>query len=125
MPLSTFARNELLDALLATGAAYVSTAVYVSLHTADPGLTGTSEFTGGGYARAGDTAMDVAVAGASANTGTVSFTNMPVLTANYFGLWDAVSAGNFLGGAALTTPRTFTGGENASFAAGDLDVTMT
>ncbi len=50
MSLSTFAKNKILDYLL-KGIAFTVNPVYVSLHTATPGLTGASEVSGGSYAR--------------------------------------------------------------------------
>jgi hypothetical protein len=39
----------------------------------------------------------------------VSITVPASTTVAYFGLWDAVSGGNYYGGAALPTPETYTG----------------
>ena len=43
MPISTYAGNLVLDWLLSTAAATRPTTWSLSLHTADPGLTGTDE----------------------------------------------------------------------------------
>lgn len=105
----------------------LTTTCYVSLHTADPADTGTSEVTGGSYARVGPVtfanagnnptvASNSAIltfAAATANWGTVT----------HFGTWDASSAGNFRGSGALSTPKAVNSGDTARFAAGALTIT--
>ena len=44
--------------------------------------------------------------------------------ATHFGLWDAASAGNFLGGAALDTAKTVLSGDTAEFASQAITVSM-
>lgn len=122
MSLSNFAENELLDALLGNGT-YNSTATHVSLHTADPGETGTSEVTGGSYGRQ-SAAFGAAAGGTTSNTGTLSFTTMPAVTVTHVGIWDASTGGNFLIGGALTASRTLNGGDTFQIATGDLDVSL-
>lgn len=123
MSLSNFLENELLDAALGLGT-YNSTAVYVSLHTADAGETGASEVTGGSYARQGPETFSAAASGASDNDSQIDFTNMPAVTVTHVGLWDAATAGNFLWSGALTTSRTLSAGDTFRIAAGDLDVSL-
>lgn len=76
---------------------------YISVHTADPGLTGTSEATGGSpaYARklttwTGGTADGVV-------TGSEVTHNLPAGTYSYIGIWSAATAGTYIGGAAITS----------------------
>lgn len=76
---------------------------WISLHTADPGVTGASEATGGtpAYARkqtawAGG-ASDGVVAGSA-----VSF-DVPAGTYTHIGVWSASTAGTFVGGFALSS----------------------
>lgn len=80
--------------------------VYVSLHTADPGTTGTSEVTGGSYAR-------VLGTWTSGTTGTLSMAtltfNVPAGTFTHAGLWSASTSGTFRDKAALT-PSVTVGG---------------
>lgn len=123
MSIGNFLENELLDAALANGT-YVTTNVYVSLHTADPGETGTSEVTGGSYGRQGPESFSAAAAGASANSTQIDFTSMPAVTVTHVGLWDAATGGNFLWGGALDTSRTLNSGDTFRIAVGDLDVTL-
>ena len=79
-------------------------AAYVSLHSADPGTTGTSELTGGSpaYARKAAT-WAAASAGERALSADLTFDVAAGSTVAYFGLWDAATAGNFLGGFAVTS----------------------
>lgn len=70
----------------------------VSLHTADPGTSGASEVTGGGYARKTTTwaggVADGAVAGSQ-----VEF-DVPAATITHFGVW---SGSTFLWGQSITS----------------------
>lgn len=105
----------------------LTTTAYVSLHTGDPGNTGATEVSGGAYARQGP--ITFANAGAnptvSSNSAIVTF---PVATGSwgtvaYFGVWDAVTAGNFRGSGAVTTPKAVNNGDTARFIAGALTIT--
>lgn len=103
------------------------TSAYISLHTADPGLTGTSEVAGGAYARQGpttfsNTGSEPTVA---ANTAIITY---PAATAawgtiSYFGLWDAPTGGNYRGSGAVTTPQGINSGDTARFVVGALTIT--
>jgi hypothetical protein len=76
--------------------AYGTNAAYASLHTADPGTTGTSEVTGGApaYARKALTWTAGSVDGIV--TASATF-DVPATTATtHAGLWTAVTGGTFL-----------------------------
>lgn len=78
---------------------------YISAHTADPGTTGTSEVTGGSYAR-----QQTTWGAASAGSRVGSQVSIPIpasTTVAYWGIWSAVSAGTFLGGFALAANEVF------------------
>lgn len=98
MALSTFAKNEAADAV-------ATVAAWASLHSADPGATGASEISGGSpaYARVAVT-WDPASGGiVAADTGTpIEFDVASGTTVRYGGLWDAATAGNWIGGDAVT-----------------------
>ena len=105
----------------------LTTTAYVSLHTADPGDAGASEISGSAYARQGP--VTFANAGnnptVASNSAIVTF---PVATGSwgtvaYFGVWDAVTAGNFRGSGAVTTPKAVNSGDTARFIAGALTIT--
>jgi len=76
------------------------------------------------YARTSATFATTAVNGHVKNTVTVSFPPAAAVAASYtvpfFGVWDAATGGNFLGGAALDTEKTVEDGTVLSFAVGDL-----
>lgn len=94
-------------------------APYVSLHTADPGSTGTSEATGGSpaYSReltAFDTAGVEGPLGASQPAtvgvawGEATF-DLPAGTYTHYGYWSAATAGTFIGGFALPSSIVLSG----------------
>ena len=121
---STFWRDAVLNLLRNTAVTEFN--AYVSLHTADPGLTGTDEVTGGSYAR------QLASFGAPADGGggrqidnpaAISFTLMPAVTVTHVGIWDALTAGNFIYGDVLTASQVVNSGGTFEFPIGDLTVT--
>ena len=73
---------------------------WISVHTADPGTTGASEATGGGYARKQTTWTG----GASDGTVTGSDVTIDLAAASYTdaGVWTASSGGTFIGPLAMT-----------------------
>lgn len=124
MPISTYLGNELLDHVLRNSAYTPPATVYLSLHTADPGLTGANQVTGGSYARQA-LAVDAAASKATQNTAAEAFTGMPAVTVTHVGIWDAVSAGNFLWGGALAASKTIANaGDTFTIAIGDLDISI-
>lgn len=101
---------------------------FVSLHTADPGETGLNEVTNPGidtaYARVTATFVVTATPGQVKNSVTVTFPAAAAVAANYtvthFGIWSAVTAGDFLGGASLDVAKVVEDGTALSFAINDL-----
>jgi len=93
--------NRMLDGLTAG-------AGYVSLHTADPGLTGTSEVSGGSpaYARKAIT-WTAASASATSNSAQIVFDVPTSTTIRYLGYWSAATSGTFYGSRILDTAQTF------------------
>lgn len=106
--------------------------MYVSLHTADPGIDGqtSNEVSGGSYARKLTAATDW---GASSNADPAITLNAAVLTfvtatgswgtVTHFGLWRTLSgttAADFIGRGALTASQTIANTNTASFAIGAL-----
>jgi hypothetical protein len=96
MPYSILGKNAMLNALGAL-------AVFASLHTADPGESGTNEVTGGSpaYARK-------AITWNAAASGSMDDSNVPVFdvpaatTVSYVGFWSLVTGGVFYGSANVT-----------------------
>jgi len=104
MGMSTFLAGKVIDHIFRNQAYTPPTTVYLSLHTADPGLTGANEVTGGSYARQA-LALTAAASSHTDNSGQINFTGMPAIAAPgvlFAGIWDASSAGNFLYGGPLT-----------------------
>jgi hypothetical protein len=98
---------------------------FISLHTGDPGNTGATEISSGGYIRQG---------GSFANSGqnpTIASNNtivaFPAATAAwgtvaYFGVWDAPTLGSFLGSGALDAPQPVNPGDQVRFIVGALQI---
>lgn len=123
MPLSDTVRNSLLNALC-RNTSYANAAVWVQLHTGDPGLAGTSNVAGN-TTRQQATFGSVASGGAIANTVAVAWTSVSTSeTYSYASLWSASTSGTFLGSAALTQSKVVNSGDNFSLPIGDLDVTI-
>lgn len=118
MPLAAEGEARVLTGLLDT--------VFVSLHTGDPGTTGASEVTGGSYARESAAFTQTGDNPTTAsNNGVIQFTQATALwgDVSHFGIWDAVSGGNFLAGAAVDVTKEVDVGDIARWEIGTLDVT--
>lgn len=87
----------------ALATAYTGLGAFVSLHTADPGTTGTNEATGGSpaYARKATTwtagTADGVVGGSQ-----VTF-DVPAGTFTYIGIWSAATGGTFIDKASIAS----------------------
>lgn len=93
MPLTDAERNYLAD----TEAARL---LYVSLHTSDPGTSGTGETSGGGYARQ---ALSFSAASSGTAVATEVTFDVGAGTYTHFGTWTASTGGTFRGGNSLST----------------------
>lgn len=136
---SNYTENNVINAAL-RGVAYpLPTATYVSLHTGDPGETGTAnEVTVGAwpsYVRrhaeqggAIGTGWIAPTDGVTSNAKQLTYPNnngaAPVVV-THIAVWDALSGGNAITKAALTTPRTIDLGEVLVFDIGALVVAQT
>lgn len=128
---SDYLENELLDHVFKTGAYTQPTNLYVALlkstpDDADTGTTLPGELSGGGYVRKKCNTWDVAAAGATENTQTVTFAQATadLGTVTHFAICDKTTLGNVIGWGALSASRVISSGDTASFATGDLDVTL-
>jgi hypothetical protein len=99
---SVTAANQALDAL---SGGTTNVLAFVSLHTADPGTTGASEATGGGYARQ-SCSWNSAASRAKTNSTALTFTTTGSTANSHFGTSSAVSAGTFGISGALTSSVT-------------------
>ena len=117
--------TRVLQWALTAGSPTRPTAWYLGLFTAAPGETGGgTEVSGGSYARqsaaftvTGDTASNTAAVEwptATANWGTIT----------HVAVFDAVTGGNMLVYAALTTSKSVSTGDVIRIPAGDLDITL-
>lgn len=125
MSFSNYLETELLDHVFA-GNAYTSpSTVYVGLFTTNPDEDGSGiEVSGGSYARqagtfsvTGNTATTTAAIEFPTATGTWG-------TVTHIGIYDAVSAGNLLAYAALTTSKSIASGDVFRIPTGDIDITL-
>lgn len=102
-------------------------AVYVGLHTADPGdSTGANELTDSGYARKAAT-FGAPSGGVTAITAEVLFNAIAdagPFVVTHVSLWDAVSAGNLLYTGPLTLSKSFSQNDVPRFPVGGLTVTF-
>ena len=127
---SDYLENKVLDHVLG-GADYTRPAtVYVALYTVAPtDAGGGTECTGGSYARKdvtnNVTNFPAASSGAKSNGVEIAFVQATASwgTVVAFGIFDAVTAGNLLYWATVTTNKTIDNGDTAKFAVGDLDIT--
>lgn len=98
---------------------FTGTAVYVSLHTADPGSGGTSEVTGGSYARK-SAAWAAPGTGSVSNGSNIVFDVPAGTTIAYIGYWSASSSGTFYGSRVLDSSQTFSTAGTYTITAGNL-----
>ncbi len=125
---SDYLEDKVLDHVFG-GVAYTAPAtLYVALYTVAPTDTGGgTEVTGGSYARQTST---FTVSGTDPTTATnAAAIEYPTATGDYgtvvaVGILDALSGGNLLAYADLTTSKTVSTGDVFRFDAGDLDITL-
>lgn len=102
-------------------------ATYLALFTSNPGETGSGtevSTSGTAYARQ---SVSMTVSGNTAtNAAAVEFPTATALygTVTHVAIYDAVTAGNMIAYAALTTSKTIDTGDVLRVPAGDLDVTL-
>lgn len=140
MSLSNYSAQAILNSLFGKtsnfGALAAAPTIHVALSSTAPAEDGTNvtEPSGGGYARVATASTDwnsatLADPSVVSNATAVTF---PEATADWlaganlthFALYDAATAGNYLGSGALDTAKPVTSGDTASFAAGALKTTQ-
>lgn len=115
---SDFLENEIIDTLIR------GDTPYVALYTVAPtDAGGGTEVTGGSYARQAVT-LSAAVGGNTSNANVLTFTAMPSCTVVAWAIHNHVSAGDMKVHDTCTA-KTYTAGENATIAGGELDITVT
>jgi hypothetical protein len=125
MTATNYLEAKILDHVLRVAAYTQPTALFMALHTADPGETGVgSEVAGGSYApQAIAFGAAASPSGASVSSATVTFSAMPAVTVTHFSIRENTTTGNPLFVGALATPQTVSAGANLQFAAGQVSVT--
>lgn len=113
------------------------TNVYISIHTANPGVNGTdSDATlsvTGSASRTAVASSAFSAAGNAAGGGreitnsnvvqiTTNAANVTTQTITHFGVWDAASSGNFLASGELTTPVGVQAGDTVQFNVGAMAI---
>lgn len=124
---SDYLERKLLDHALGTTTYTKPTAVYVSLHTADPTDAGTgAEVSGGSYARKVMTfsaAATVSSTTTASNTADIVWTNLPSTTVTHAAIWDASTTGNMLYSAPFSASKVIAAGEGYTISTGQLVLT--
>ncbi len=125
---SDYLEDKVLEHVFGGNAYSAPSTLYVALYTVAPTDTGGgTEVSGGAYVRKASTFN---VSGTNpttaSNAGAVEY---PTATANYgtvvaVGIFDALSSGNLLAYANLTTSKVVSTGDVFRFNTGDLDVTL-
>lgn len=115
MPLNANGENALLDGGLKAAA------TFASLHTADPGTTGTNEVSGGSpaYARK-SISWGTPSNGAMSTNANIVFDVPASTTIQFLGYWSASTGGTFYGSRALDTNQTFATQGTYTIASGNL-----
>lgn len=108
--------NLMLDGL-ATGV------TFVSLHTADPLTDGSSEVSGGTYARK-SVSWAAAASGSVTTNANIVFDVPGSTTINHIGYWSASTAGTFYGSRALDTAQTYATAGTYTISSGALTETV-
>ena len=125
---SDYLEDKVLEHVFGGNAYSAPSTLYVALYTVAPTDTGGgTEVSGGGYVRK-TSAFTVSGTNptTASNTGAVEY---PTATADYgtvvaVGIFDALSSGNLLAYANLTTSKVVSIGDVFRFNTGDLDVTL-
>lgn len=100
------------------------TAIWIQLHTADPGAAGTTAVAGNTTRKDITAAMAAAASGAVTSDTAVTWTNVST-TEDYthFSIWTASTAGTFLWSGTITA-NAVTVGDSFTFAVADIDVSL-
>lgn len=120
--ISSYLANKWLDALC-NNTSFAVTTVYMQLHTADPGASGTTSVATETTRQS--VSFGAASSGAISSDAQVQWTNIAgSQDATHYSLWDASSGGNFLGSGTITA-NAYTAGDTLTFASGDIDLALT
>jgi len=115
--------NGFLDAIC-NATAFSRSAIYIQLHTADPGAAGTTAVAGNATRK--QVSFGAASGGAISSDAAVTWTTGEVDTSEdytHYSLWDASTAGNFIGSGTVTA-NAVTAGDTFTIASGDIDLSL-
>lgn len=125
--LSATVANDFLEWIFnASATATAPTNIYIQLHTADPGASGTTAVAGNATRKDLTSSMGTAASGAITNTSAITWTTGEVDTSEdytHWALFDASSAGNFLLSGTMTA-NAVTSGDEFEIPIGDLDISL-
>ena len=127
MSFSNFLETEILDHVFA-GAAYTApTTLYLALFTAAPGETGGGtevSTTGTAYAR--ETVAFTTTGNTTSNNAAVEYSTATASfgTVTHVGVFDALTAGNLMAYATLSSSKAIDTGDVFRVPTGDLDITL-
>lgn len=128
MPFTQYAANQIAGHTTGESSWTMPTALYAALYPGNPGagLSGSSEFSGDGYARKEITSWGAVSNGVIANDQVEDFAAATGnwSEATHFVLFDASTSGNGIYYGALTTPQTVLSGQQYRIRVGDLVVTI-
>jgi hypothetical protein len=120
---SDLVANAWLDAV-GNATSYSEAAVWVKLHTGDPGSAGTSN--AATETTRQQASFSAAASRAMTNDAAIEWTNVSTTeTYTWISLWDASTGGNFLGRDDLSSSAAVTAGDTFRIPIGDLDLTVT
>jgi hypothetical protein len=125
MSISTYLESKLLDLVLTNTTFAAITGVYGSLHTGDPGETGTANPLASCARQA--IAFNAAASSTGCNATGVTWACSATGTVTYLALWDGSDTGtaNCLWSGALATGKTVANvGDSVTLASGQLTVTL-
>lgn len=132
---SSYTQDNIINALLRGVTFPLPTKTYVSLHTANPGPTGTNEVSTSNWpayvrkdAEVGGaigSGWSASSSGQSQNAKQILYPSQNgagAVTVTHYAIWDAATTGNLLAYAALTTSRTLQPGDVFVFDVNSLTV---
>jgi len=126
MALSNYWKDRICKHVLRESTMGANGGCHVSLHTADPGVTGASEVTGGTYGRQSvsgtGTYPTAATTSITNSAAAITFTLMPACTVTHVGFWDAATTGNFLQGQILSASKAVNANDTFQFPTSTLTI---
>lgn len=122
---SNYLENKVMGHVFGGAAYSAPSTLYLALYTSDPGEGNTgTEVSGGSYAR--QTVAFTVTNNLATNTSAIEF---PVATGTWgtvthIGVMDALTTGNLLAYAQLSSSKAVSAGDALRFPAGDIDITL-